>query len=195
VKNQNVKGWSQMPDTEYFIHLYITAKKLWYKQKYMRKPKPGTPDYELLEKAAQIVDDIGGDYAGYINCQIDACKCIPLFPSPEHLVTDNAIKRYARKRVAMAIPYLLNEARDSFYVVATGRVYSLDKVKRPVQEDSRAYSLLLKARGQKAPNDPKERAKLLEDVEYVLAKFHLLGRSPTDSLLRFKEKLNGTVKE
>jgi hypothetical protein len=179
-----------MPDTKRFIMLYMVAKRAWYKQKYMRAPKWGTADYTLLEYAARIVDDIDGDYADFINATIDACKMIPMFPTPQHLVSDGAIKRYAKRKAAMSCPYVISR-EGKFFVMSTGRSYVLIQAMQPVDEDGLAYQTLVRASGQKVPKDPKERARLVEDVEYVLAKFKLLGKSPTYSLLRFKEKLDG----
>lgn len=133
--------------TQYFIDLYMAALRGFYHNDFLKDPNPISDRYKQLEQARRIVDDLGGEYAEYINVQFAAFRRFRTAPKPPHLILEGAIKRYKAYQRKNNIFYT-KEYRtygDYLEVSKTRKVYPLSQVLLPVSQDTTAlmaYSLV-----------------------------------------------------
>jgi hypothetical protein len=140
-------GWTEKERTQYFIQLYIFQLRIFYKNNFLREPNPISERYTQLDKARQIVDDLGGEYSDYITFQFKAFRNIRIAPQPYHLISAGAVKRYAaHQRLANIYNTEEYSVRGDYFIVSkTRKGYPLSQILLPVSQDTialRAYDLL-----------------------------------------------------
>ncbi len=180
--------------TRIFITLYLASLRAVCKNQFLKPPPIGSKKYEQLDKARQIADDLGGDYADYIHVQFQAFRYLKniKFPKPEHLVSEGAINRYKvyqmKKNKYRKENYTIDG--DKFIVTATGKNYPFYVVESNSSNDMNAIFAILISKMEsynKMGKDYKKKA--LEAIEYLIAKLEFKGKRPTESLLRAREEL------
>ncbi len=179
-----------MQKTDYFIELYTTAKRVFYNIPFIKAPEFGSKDYLTLDEVRKKIDDLSGDYADFIRCQMYAFKVIHIFPKPHHLNTEKAFARYKRhqamKRIYRTPIYTIDG--DTFTVVLTWKSYPMSQVQASISNDSTANYATYTSRMRDLDNVPLE-GTLFDAVEYTLAKLDYLKKQPTESLLRLQSRL------
>lgn len=173
-----------MDDTELFIALYTAGKCIYYNNDWVAEPKRGSNDYEFLDKARKIVDELGGNYAEFLQCQFKAFKYYRRFPLPAMLSTGKAIKRYkaylSRRRKETTPLYSIDG--DGFVVSRTQLLYPLSQARSSLREDPVAtYASYLYQNVPALPTTDRKEA--VNALEYYLAKLASKGKQPPNGLI------------
>ena len=182
--------------TDRFIGLWLAAKKLFFKNQWLQPPKPGSRDYEKLDKARKVADELGGNYPEYIQVQVDAFRYYHKFPLPSMVGTDRAIKRYKsfllRHRKSYTSLYTLDG--DTFIVANTGVSYPMAQVESTLSEDSVA-SYASHISNSLPEIKEGNREKVVRALEYYFAKLAYKKKIPPDTLFRALEVYKGITDE
>jgi len=184
-------------NTRLFIELYMAALRAVVK-KPVPSPRKGSARYEALDRARQLVDKLGGDYADYIRVQFEAYRFMrtSAYPKPESLVSVKAIERFKgwQRRHNKYAGNAFTLDGDSFIVNSTGKVYPLRNVLMGTADDILATFAIDVSKMAPSKNTLKawpinKVQEAWEAVEYMIAKLEYKRKEPTKSLLEVRENL------
>lgn len=180
--------------TQIFIDMYVSAKKAATQNPHFKAPKEGSKEWNYLDRARQMVDQVEGEYGDFIRTQFSVLAKIKVIPAPHNMCTPKALERYAiykkMKNKYIAPAYTIEG--EYFTVVATGRRYPLSQVDLPIHQDPDASFGQYVADMGVVPVD-KDRAIIA--IEYAMAKLAYKDKVPTEKLIRARKRLKGEIGE
>jgi hypothetical protein len=179
--------------TRYFIDLYMIALRAFYNNDFLRPPTPTSERFSQLDRARIIVDEVGGEYGEYIRLQFETYKKFRTAPTPAHMISLNAIKRYRawQKKYNKFNTKEYTTNGDSFVVSKTRKTYPMAQVLLPVSQDTdalTAFSILEVEDYEGLPEATRD--KYAEALYYLEAKLRYKGAIVPQSIKDVMEKID-----
>jgi hypothetical protein len=170
-----------MDQEQYFINLYISAKRNIMKNNFIKSPKTGSKQYQNLIDAANLVENMHADPIDFIQFFIKRLSPLRIFPQPYHLVSKKLIEKY-RYHQSLKNRYIFADymmCGDDFTINRTYEVVSYrDAIMLPVDKDLRLKTVMFMC----TQKDHKLTDKDKKDIAYAFVKLNFLGKPVPEKL-------------
>lgn len=177
--------------TEDLVAMYISLKKIFYNNPYLKPPKRETKDWDDLNRLRILLEENEISCEDYLMVHVRAYRRRNLFPRPHHLLSIKSLNKYSehlRKSFVRGIKFRLD--KYSALIYATNTYYTIDEFTKPFDKDLKVILVWTLIRENNVEFEKQKSDKIWEVAEYVLAKYEWAKQTPPDSLLKWKEKLD-----
>ena len=175
-------------DVEYFMDLYINAKRRMLANKFIKLPADGSKPWKKLIEVAEVIAGLYADPSDFINYAIKYYAPMRIFPTPAHLLADRFLSKFryhqSLKNVYNHLTYSVRG--DVVFIYNTGESVSLKAdIMCPIDQDARLKFAMHLAKTHKEGNTYDFRNWL--DIHYALVKLTHLGKPIPEELKQIKE--------
>ena len=170
---------------QYFIDLYMSAKRNMMKNNFIKPPKIGSKQHQNLIDAANLVEELHTNPIDFIQFFIKRLAPLRIFPQPYHLVSKKLVEKYRYHQVLKNVyecpEYSIDG--DSFLIHVTLETVSYrNDIMVPVEKDMRVrWATSISNQKDYILSNQDRR-----DVEYTIAKLRFLEKPIPENLSKVK---------
>jgi hypothetical protein len=177
-------------DVSYLIDLYITLKRMVYKNTFIKLPKNIEKFNQQMQEVTDIINEYHIEPVDFLNFMVRWYSPMRIFPQPYHLKAEKALRRYLYHQT-LKNKYVFDDYSidgDEFTINETYETVSYGKdIGLPIDKDLRLkYAMHL-------ANYPTgnliHEPKSIRDIAYAIVKLRFLGKPIPNELMKLKERV------